>query len=136
MTTHRSTDGWHDVPPFQNHLGIKTIEAADGRSLLRLSFKPELGNRKGDVHGGLLATLVDLAMSQAIRSLKPELAGMSTITMTVNYLDVASGSLTARGRALKVGRTIGVGEATIETDDGRIVVQATGAFRMIRPKKA
>ena len=136
MTAQRSTAGWHDVPPFQQHLGIETVEAADGRSLLRLPFKPELGNRKGDVHGGVLATLVDLAMSQAIRSLKPELAGMSTINMTVNYLDTAGGSLITRGRAIKIGRTIGVGEATIETDDGRVVVQATGAFRMIRPKKA
>ena len=136
MTTKRSTDGWHDMPPFQGHLGIETLETADGRSLLRFTHRPELGNRKGDVHGGVLATLVDLAMSQAIRSLKPELAGMSTISMTVNYLEPASGNLTARGRAVKVGGTIGIGEATCELDDGTIVANATGSFRMIRPKRA
>lgn len=132
MTSKRSTEGWHDMPPFQKHLGIETVEMADGRTLLTMPFRPELGNRKGDVHGGVLATLVDLAMAQAIRSLKPDLAGMSTINMTVNYLDTASGDLTARGRAVKVGSTIGIGEATCETADGRVVVHATGAFRMIR----
>ena len=135
MTERRSTDGWVETPPFQKHLGVETVEAADGRSRLAFTFRPELGNRKGDVHGGVLATLVDLAMSQAIRSNATGIAGMSTINMTVNYLDVASGNLTVRGRTIKLGRTIGVGEATCETADGRIVVQASGAFRMIRPSK-
>lgn len=134
MTQRRTTEGWHSSPPFQHHLGIETVEAAGGRTLLRFTFKPEYGNRKGDVHGGVLATLCDLAISQAIRSMTPELAGMSTINMTVNYLDTASGNLIARGRAIKVGGTIAVGEATCETADGRIAVQATATFRMIRRK--
>jgi len=136
MTDERTTDGWLPSPPFQHHLGIETVEAADGKSLLRFTFEPEYGNRKGDVHGGVLATLADLAMSQAIRSLAADIAGMSTINMTVNYLDTASGNLVARGRIVKLGRTIGVGEATCEDAHGRVVIQATGAFRMIRHKKA
>ncbi len=136
MTQKRSTEGWLPSPPFQHHLGIETIEAVDGKSQLKFTFKAEYGNRKGDVHGGVLATLADLAMSQAIRSLTPDIAGMSTINMTVNYLDVASGDLIARGRSVKVGRTIAVGEATCEDTHGRVVIQATGAFRMIRPKKS
>ena len=134
MSGQRSTEGWHASPPFQQHLGVETVEMADGRTLLRFVHRPEYGNRKGDVHGGVLATLVDLAMSQAIRSLRLELAGMSTINMTVNYLEPASGNLIARGRAIKVGGSIGIGEATCETEDGRVVAQATGAFRMIRHK--
>lgn len=136
MTDKPSTDGWLPSPPFQHHLGIETVEAADGKSLLRFTFKPEYGNRKGDVHGGVLATLADLAMSQAIRSQATGIAGMSTINMTVHYLDVASGDLVARGRTVKLGRTIAVGEATCEDAHGRVVIHATGAFRMIRPKKA
>ena len=136
MTDMRATDGWLPSPPFQHHLGIETVEAADGKSLLRFTFKSEYGNRKGDVHGGVLATLADLAMSQAIRSQATEIAGMSTISMTVNYLDIASGNLVARGRTVKLGRTIAVGEATCEDSRGRVVIHATGTFRMIRPKKA
>ncbi len=134
MTGQRTTAGWQPSPPFQHHLGVETVEAADGRALLRMAFKAEFGNRKGDVHGGVLATLVDLAMSQAIRSLKPDLAGLSTINMTINYLEPASGNMTARGKAIKVGGSIGIAEATCETDDGVVVVQASGAFRMIRHK--
>lgn len=136
MTSKRSTEGWHDMPPFQKHLGIETVEMADGRTLLTMPFRPELGNRKGDVHGGVLATIMDLAISQAIRSLRPDLAGLSTINMTVNYLDTATGNLVARGKALKVGGSIAIGEATCETEDGRIVVQASAAFRLIRHKSA
>ncbi len=136
MAEQRSTEHWVPTPPFQDYMGIETVERAGGRTLLRYTFRTEHGNRKGDVHGGVLATIVDLAMSQAIRTLTPDIAGMSTINMTVNYLDTASGNLIARGRTIKVGRTIAVGEATCETLDGRVVVQATGAFRMIRPRKS
>lgn len=134
MATERSTSGWLASPPFQEHLGIVTVEAGDGRTLLRMPFRPELGNRKGDVHGGVLATLVDLAISQAIRSGRTDIAGLSTINMTINYLDTASGDLLARGRATKVGGSVGFGEASVETSDGRVVVSASAAFRLIRPK--
>lgn len=135
MASERSTKGWMPSPPFQHHLGIETAEVGEGRSLLRFTFRPEYGNRKGDVHGGVLATLADLAISQAIRSLTPDIAGMSTINMTVNYLDTASGNLVARGRTIKRGRSISVGEATVETADGRVAVHATGTFRMIQHSK-
>ena len=127
---------WPHIPPFQQHLGIETMEAKDGRSLLRFDFRPEHGNRKGDVHGGILATLVDIAMSQAIRSLRPELRGSSTISITVNYLETASGQILARGKAIRVGGSIAVAEATCEAEDGRVLVHATGSFRMIRHKEA
>lgn len=135
MSTGRTTEGWFNSPAFQHHLGVVTLEMADGRSLLRYAFRPEHGNRKGDVHGGVLATLIDLATSQAIRSLAPDIAGLSTINMTVNYLESAHGALVARGRALKVGRTIAVAEATCETEDGTVAVQATATFRVIRHRK-
>jgi uncharacterized protein (TIGR00369 family) len=136
MTQERRTDGWLPSPPFQHHLGIETVEAAEGRTLLRFTFKPEHANRKGDVHGGVLATLIDLAMSQAIRSVAKDVAGMSTVNMTINYLDTASGDLVARGKAMKIGRTIAVGEATCETADGRVVAHGTGAFRLIGHRKS
>ena len=134
MTKSRSTKGWVATPPFQSHLGIETVEAVDGRSLLRYVHRGEFGNRKGDVHGGVLATIADLATSQAVRSTRSDIAGMSTISLTINYLEPAAGDLVARGKAVKVGGTIGVGEATCEMADGTVVMQATGIFRMIRHK--
>ena len=134
VTDQRSTDGWLAVPPFQQHIGIETASAADGRSLLRYTFESPHGNRKGDVHGGVLATLADLAISQAIRSLTPGIAGLSTINMTVNYIETARGDLVAEGRAVKVGGSIGFGETDIKDAGGRTVAQATAAFRIIRHK--
>jgi uncharacterized protein (TIGR00369 family) len=128
-----TTQNWAKHPPFQNHLGIEIIESKDGTSLLRLPARPENTNRKGDVHGGASATLADLAMSQAVRSAADGIAGLSTISMTVNFLDAAQGTVIAKGRVLRVGRTIGVAEATVETEDGRVVVHASGSFRLIRP---
>jgi uncharacterized protein (TIGR00369 family) len=135
MSERRSTEAWFSTPPFQAHLGIETVEAAEGCTVLQFGHRPEFGNRKGDVHGGVLATLVDLAMAQALRSLAPDLAGTSTVQMSINYLEPASGRLTARGHVIKLGRTLGIAEATVEDEGGRAVVHATGSFRMIRHKK-
>jgi uncharacterized protein (TIGR00369 family) len=136
MTKRRPTSDWYEFPPFQRHLGAETVEAEDGRAMVRFELRPEFGNRKGDVHGGILATLVDLAMSQAIRSVRTDLAGLSTINMTVSYLEPASGTVIARGKVAKLGGSIAFAEATCESEDGTVVVQASGAFRMIRHRQA
>ena len=114
----------------------RTTRWKDGRSRLLLPFKPEICNRKGDIHGGASAALVDLAMSLAIRSQTDGVAGLSTISMTINYLDPGQGALTATGKVTKFGRTIAIAEAQVHAEDGSLVVQASGAFRLIWPKPA
>jgi uncharacterized protein (TIGR00369 family) len=131
MTDSETKAAWVERPPFQAHVGIEFIEAKDGTSLLRMDWRPELANRKGDVHGGAVATLLDLAISRAIRSGLSDIAGLSTITMTVNYLEPGRGALIARGKVIRSGRSIAVGEARAEDAQGRIVATASAAFRVI-----
>jgi len=121
-----------EIAPFQRHLGVTRINAKEGRSEVVLGVLEATRNYKGETHGGVIAALMDIAMSRAVRSVDPDVWGLSTISMTVNYLVPGLGTLLARGHVVRCGRTIAVAEAEIAGEDGTEVARASGVFRVIR----
>ena len=130
----RDPDDWKKPSRYFESLGMSILEKGGGKATLGYVFNAAYGNRKGDVQGGVLAGLIDIAMSEAIRSTLDDSTyrGMSTISMTVNYLDVARGDLTAHARADRVGRTTGFGSAVVRDTAGKLVATGQGTFRIIR----
>ncbi|MEQ8353989.1 MAG: PaaI family thioesterase [Kiloniellaceae bacterium] len=125
---------WKRPSRYFETLGLSIAARGDGRATLAYAFDAAFGNRKGDVQGGVLAGLIDIAMSEAIRSTldDADFRGISTMTMTVNYLDVARGDLTAEGRAERVGKTAAFASAEVRDKAGKLVATGQGAFRIIR----
>lgn len=126
---------WRSTPPFYEHLGFRLEALAEGKSVIRLPFRDALGNSRGEVHGGAIATLADGAMSQAIRSnLEPGVA-VATISMTLNFLAPAVGELTCRGGVVRGGRSIVFAEAEVIDGSGTLACRATGTFRVLSRKE-
>ena len=125
---------WRSNPPFYRHLGLELDALADGRSAIRLPFRKEYGNTRGEVHGGAVATLVDAAMSQAVRSTVPQDSRVATITMTVNYLAPAVGELLCRGTVVKGGRSLMFVEAEVVDSTGAVVSRASATYRAAPPR--
>jgi uncharacterized protein (TIGR00369 family) len=121
-----------EIANFQRHIGVTRIAAAEGRSEVTLDLVDATRNYKGDAHGGLIAALMDIAMSRAVRSANPDAWGFSTISMTVNFLAPGRTALVARGRLVRSGTTIAVAEAEIEGEDGVEVARASAVFRIIK----
>lgn len=87
----------------------------------------------GVVHGGVFAGLVDAASFWAVYSEIDEGLGMTTVELKVNYLLPASkGILVAKGRSLKVGKTICLGEAFIEDENGALLVHGTSTTMVMK----
>lgn len=120
------------VAPFHRHLGVRSIAAADGRSLVEVEPFEVTRNTRGDAHGGLIAGIMDIAMSRAVRSACLDAWGLSTVSLTVNFLEPGRGALTARGRVLRAGGAIAAAEATIEDSQARIIARASAVFRILR----
>jgi acyl-CoA thioesterase len=101
-----------------------------------LIFDPQeqFTNSRGEVHGGVVATLLDAAMAVACRSSCGEGAAATTVSMTVNYLRPAQGRLYARGRTVRSGSTLASMEASVADESGAVVAQAIGTMRIIRAK--
>jgi len=124
------------VSDFQHQIGVHRIEAADGRSTLWLEAERGARNPKGDVHGGALAALCDVAMARAVRSLNLDLWGLSTVSLTINYLEPANGDVVAHGRVVKNGGSLAFAEVEVMGEGGAVVLRASGVFRKIRVKSA
>lgn len=122
-----------DAIPFRRHVGIRVVAAAEGRAVLVLPARPEVGNRFGNVHGGALATLVDGAMSNAILSALPRgdrIGG--TIELSIRFLEPATGSVRAEGRVLRLGGRIAFAQADVWDERGRMVATAQGSYALQR----
>jgi|GEM_PF-134444 len=110
--------------PFHRYLGITLEEQHDGygRLLLRVGSETPRGVA-GSVHGGVIATLIDLACLAAVASVadhaRERLAG--TAELNVSYLRPAFGPLVvAEGRLLKKGRQLAVVDVDISDGRGRL----------------
>lgn len=120
--------------PFYRLIGLTVVEAKDGTALVTLDATPDVANSRGEVHGGAMATMLDAALANAARSVLPEGAATTTVTLSVNYLSPGLGQLSARGRVMRKGRSLISAEALIEDAAGNAVAQAIGTMRVIAAK--
>ena len=88
------------------------------------------------VHGGVIFTLADTAMSMALISVIPPGTRFSTIEAKINFLaPVRAGELLAEASIVQQGRSIAVLEATVYNlyDDARTAVaRILGTFSLKR----
>ena len=84
-----------------------------------------------------MATLVDMAMGLAVRSVVGETRRHVTIEMTVHYLRPATpGRLRAIGTTQRVGSQIAFSDGTIFDASDRVVVRAVGAYSVTADRDA
>jgi uncharacterized protein (TIGR00369 family) len=120
--------------PFASHLGIELLDRGDGRARLRLALRPELMNSFEAAHGGVMMTLLDIAMAIAARTRDPDAVGAITIEMKASFINAGAGVLTADGVCLHLGKSVAFCEARIHGGDGKLAATGTGTF-MLRHKK-
>ena len=125
--------GFNIHVPFVEHLGVRILERKDGVVRLRLDPRPELENSWGSVHGGVLMTLLDVALASAGRSLDDKCNGALTVEMKVNFIAAATGAVLGEGRAQRAGRSLIFSEGELRSEDGTLLAKATGTFKLLYP---
>jgi uncharacterized protein (TIGR00369 family) len=121
-----------DDTGFASFLGVRYRTAADGRARLELNATEDHLNRAGTVQGGVLATLADMAMGQALRSSTGEDEVPATSQLTVTYLRPGrTGQLVVTGEVRMQGDNLSVCEADVE-QDGRTLIHAIATFAVLR----
>lgn len=117
------------VIPFAAHCGVEPVLMADGRAELRLASTRRHENSIGMTHGGMLMTLLDMALASAARSTLPPDVTVMTVDVHVTFLAPARGRLSAQGRVVKEGRSIIFCDAEIVDAEGVVCARASGVFR-------
>jgi len=125
-----------DIPPFADFLGIKIVRTDVELIEVHLPFRPELQNRKGDVHGGAITSLLDAALGNAAFVDLERAAVASTLSLTVNFLSAARSDLRCFARCTKRGRSIRFVEAEVLDAHDEVVAKAVATFKVFPGKAA
>ena len=122
--------------PFIQHLQIRTESLGKGTARLSVPIEPHLTNSLGTVHGGVIMSLLDVALCTAARTLHPESVGVITINLSTSFIDAGGGAkLYADARVLKDGRSMSFVEGEAKNEDGTLVAKATATVRVLHKEK-
>lgn len=127
-------DGILPPPPMARLIDFKMRVAEPGRIVMELEPHESLENTIGLLHGATAAALLDTAMGCAVSTMLP--AGQTSVTLDLKLtylrpLSVGSGTISAEGRLIKLGRQTSYTEGFVHDGSGNLAVHATATFSMI-----
>jgi uncharacterized protein (TIGR00369 family) len=117
--------------PFTRLLGMRREFSDGGHARLIVDARPELENVIGSMHGGIVATLLDVAMaSAAVSKVDFEMTAV-TLSMNSTFILPGLGRLTADGHVLAVDDAVALCQASVVDEGGSLVARAIGSFRYL-----
>jgi uncharacterized protein (TIGR00369 family) len=119
--------------PFDEFLELQYERIDDHNIKVILPVKPLYLNSLGVVHGGIISSLADVAMSNVYS--KGNATGIQqlvTIDLKTSFLSPAKGeNLVATAFYSKQGKTIIHGECQIWNDKEKLVAKSNGIFYLL-----
>ncbi|MEG6520616.1 PaaI family thioesterase [Desulfotomaculum sp. 1211_IL3151] len=118
--------------PFGKMLNIELTELNTGESSVEITVLPHHLNPHGTLHGGVMATMADIAMGVAVRTLGK--VGM-TINLNTNFIATAllGERVIARGKVVHDGNSIASVECTVSRGED-ILARSTGVWYLLKNK--
>jgi len=122
--------------PFIELLGAELLRFEDGESEIALTLRDELCNSWQVAHGGVVMTLLDVAMAHATRVPRkpdegPDPRGVVTIEMKTTFMRPAQGRVRCTGRLLHRSAALAFCEATLVNEQDERLAHATGTFKFL-----
>jgi uncharacterized protein (TIGR00369 family) len=124
-------------PPAADLVGFRMLSFANGESRFEMEAGRRHHNPMGTVHGGILCTLADSAMGMAFASTLAEGETFTTLEIKVNYVrPVFEEKLFAVAKVVHRGRSVGLVECDVTTENGKLVARAVSTCSVLRGEKA
>lgn len=130
----RMRDSFHDMP-LHALLGIDIVELGEHSCVATMPVRESAFNSTGNLHGGAIATLIDVAAGTAAAlsgDIDFERQSLVTADMHVRYLGRPHGdTVWARGELLRAGRQLIVVECRVTDADERTIAYADFASMIV-----
>lgn len=130
---HQWIEGVLAASPIARHLGITVLEAGVDEVRLGLRYREDLTTVPGVLHGGVVATLVDVAGASASASgltAADGATGGATTHLHVAYLAVAGSDLIATAKVVQRTRSGTHTEIAVHDADHTLVATASVTSRL------
>ena len=122
--------------PFVEELGLELHRFDGGHAEVQVDLESAHLNSWEVAHGGVLMTLLDVAMAHAARSIHAKEpgqgAGVVTVEMKTSFMRPAEGRLVAKGTLLHRSATLAFCEGSVFDQDHQLCAHATGTFKYLR----
>jgi uncharacterized protein (TIGR00369 family) len=131
-------DGTFPAPTMTVTIPMKIMAVSKGAIEFKAVATDNHLNPMGGVHGGFSATVLDSATGAAVHTMLDPGESYSTIDLNVKMLrPVPLGiELRAKGKVIHMSRRLGISDATLTNDDGKIYAHATSTCMILRKEKA
>lgn len=127
----KSFQGWLDISPFQRWLGLQVEEVEDGRVAIGVDWRAEFVSnpQSQSMHGGILASLIDLGGLYAI--LSAGASATATVDLRVDYHRPASGErVRSISQTIKLGSKVSSAGTEIFGAAGQLLASGRGVYLM------
>jgi uncharacterized protein (TIGR00369 family) len=125
------------LPPIARLVGFRPVEAERGRVVLELTVAEQHHNAVGTLHGGVLCDVTDAAMGLSWATTLAEGESFTTVELKINYLrPFWAGKLRVIGRVVNAGRTLGLTEAEVFDEGGKLIARASSTLMTLRGEQA
>ncbi len=122
--------------PFVEQLGFELHSMGEGAAELRVDLREGHLNSWEVAHGGVLMTLLDVAMAHAARSIHADQPGFGpgvvTVEMKTSFMRPGEGELRAVAKLLHRSTTMAFCEGSVLGEDGKLCAHATGTFKYLK----
>ena len=121
------------IPPVAKLIGFELRSVEPGKSRVEFEAGPQHWNPMGGLHGGILCDIADAAMGIAYASTLAEGESFTTVELKMNFLrPFKEGHLVAEGWVVNGGRRLGMTEAEVRDDAGRLIAKASSTCMTLR----
>ena len=122
--------------PFNKIIGLRLLEAAEGKAKLEFDFKNDLiGNFSlGILHGGVISSALDVAGGFAVQAHFNDddpFYAMGTVDMRIDFLRPGKGErFTATGQVMRPGRILSTTRMELVNEAGDLLAIGQAVYRV------
>jgi uncharacterized protein (TIGR00369 family) len=128
-------EGRISPPPAARLIGYTIAEVESGYAVFKLQPGEYHYNPFATVHGGILSTLLDTAMTASVLSTLPQGLSCSTIEIKVNFIKmvtVVTGVLRCEARPIHIGKNLATVEGRVKDRNGVLLAHGVSTCSVFK----